>query len=248
MKTFSQRKWDICGVADRLRGSIPNPIWHVFRKTANAFLAPLHFSLETGHLRSALLSRAVDRRGDPLPWYTYSAIQFLSNKDFSARRVLEWGAGQSTLFWSRRAKEVVAFESNIKWLNRVRLSAGANVHVHLVTDALVEADAALAGRKFDLIVVDGLDRGKCAQLSMELLTPDGAIIIDDAQRFCSDRADFGIIDLYRRARFSRLDFFGYSPGNCTQHCTAIFFKENCFLFAGSEDPLVALSFWHERRS
>ena len=32
---------------------------------ANSILGPIHFSLETGHLRSCLGSRAVDRKGDP---------------------------------------------------------------------------------------------------------------------------------------------------------------------------------------
>ena len=72
-------------LADRLRAALPKPIWNLLRKSANAVLGPLHFSLETGHLRSCLKSRAVDRHGNPLPWFTYPAIQFLLPKDWRQR-------------------------------------------------------------------------------------------------------------------------------------------------------------------
>src|SRR6266568_2845681 len=82
----------INALADWLRAKLPWPIWNFFRKIANSVLGPLHFSLETGHLRSCLKSRAVDRKGEPLPWFVYPAIQFLLPKDFSQKLILEGGA------------------------------------------------------------------------------------------------------------------------------------------------------------
>lgn len=233
----------ILTLADKLRAALPKPVWDICRKTANSVLGPIHFSLETGHLRSCLKSRALDRHGEPLPWYTYPAIQFLLPKDFSGKRVLEWGAGQSTRFWALRAREVVAVESDERWYESVMKHKLPNVLVHLVKKEQSNVEALLNGEQFDVIIVDGLDRWKCAEQSLNLLAPDGAIIVDDAERNCGPKPGYGCIDLYRKTGLSRIDYYGYSPGNTTQHCTSIFFRGGCFLFRGVENPQVTLSFW-----
>lgn len=233
----------ILALADKPRAALPKPVWEISRKTANAVLGPVHFSLETGHLRSCLKSRAMDRHGGPLPWYTYPAIQFLLPKEFSGKRVLEWGGGQSTFFWARRAKEVVTFESDERWCNALAKHKPPNALVHSVNKDTSNVEALLNRERFDVIVVDGLDRWKCAERSLDLLSPDGAIIVDDAERNGGPKPGYGCIDLYRNAGLSRIDFYGYSPGNTTQHCTSIFFRGGCFLFRGVENPQVSLSFW-----
>jgi hypothetical protein len=233
----------IHSVADRLRAILPRPIWEICRKSANAVLGPLLFSLETGHLRSALVSRALDRHGEPLPWYTYPAIQFLLPKDFSEKRVLEWGAGQSTLFWARRAKQVVAFESDRVWWQRLIENRPGNAQIHLVDGDAAGAETLLGASLFDVIVVDGLDRWSCAQRSLNLMEAGGAIIVDDAERNSGPTAGCGWNDAYRQAGLSRMDFYGFSPGNAVQHCTSIFFRNSCFLLRGDENPFVTLSFW-----
>lgn len=233
----------ILALADKLRATLPRPIWEICRKAANSLLGPLHFSLETGHFWSCVRSRAVDRKGHPLPWYTYPAIQFLLPKDFSEKRVLEWGGGQSSLFWAERAKEVVVFESDRTWSSRLERHKRPNMSVHLVSKHASESGQLLTGQRFDIIVVDGLDRWLCAEISLNLLDPDGAIIVDDSECNCGPISGCGFIDLYRRAGLSRIDFYGYSPGNSTQHCTSIFFKQECFLIRGGENPAISLSFW-----
>jgi hypothetical protein len=234
----------IHALANRLRAALPRPIWEITRRAANATLGPLHFSVETGHLRSSLLARAVDRHGEPLPWYTYPAIQFLLPKNFTGKRVLEWGAGQSTLFWAKRAREVVAFESDRRWHQRLAGRRLPNATIHRVDDGAAAAEASLAGQRFDIIAVDGLDRWSSAKASLGILAPDGAIILDDAERNPGPNlSGRGCIDLYREAGLSRVDFYGYSPGNTTQHCTSLFFRGGCFLMRGEREPEVTLSVW-----
>lgn len=233
----------IHALANILRNRFPGPLWELTRKVGNSLLGPLHFSLETGHLRSCLASRAMDRNGKPLPWYTYSAIQFLLTKDFSQKRVVEWGAGQSTFFWAEQAKEVVAFESDVAWYDHLRRFGPANARVYLISNGIQDADPLLGDEQFDVVVVDGLDRLRCIERSLNLVALNGVIIVDDAER------DFGLVggggyaDLYREAGLSRIDFYGYSPCNTTQHCTSMFFRESCFLIQGEKKPEVTLSFW-----
>lgn len=53
--------------------------------------------------------------------------------------------------------------------------------------------------------MDGLDRWSCAEISLNLLEPHGAIIVDDSERNCGPIPGCGFIDLYRKDGFSRID-------------------------------------------
>src|SRR5229473_3586817 len=107
-------------IAATAKRVLPRWAWSPARKILTAFLTPIRFSLHTGHFRSSMRSAAVDRHGNPLPWYTYPAIDFLDTKDFSTRTVLEFGSGQSTLWWAKRCKRILSFDSDPKWFAYVR--------------------------------------------------------------------------------------------------------------------------------
>src|SRR6267142_4789790 len=102
------------------RRILPESVVAPIRRLATAFLTPWEWSYHTGHFRSALKGVAVDNAGKPLIWYTYPAIEFLQHKDFRGKRILEFGAGQSTLWWAARASEVISFEDNQSWYERLR--------------------------------------------------------------------------------------------------------------------------------
>ena len=84
---------------------LSNPV----RNVVTAVLTPITTSYRTGHFRSSLKMAAVTRQGDPLPWYTYPAIDFLKDRNYAGKTVLEFGGGQSTLWWAAHAASVVTF-------------------------------------------------------------------------------------------------------------------------------------------
>lgn len=63
-----------------------------------------------GYANSLRQGRPVDANDEALPWYTYPAIEQLAQYDFSHARILEYGAGYSTIYWGRRAHSVVSIE------------------------------------------------------------------------------------------------------------------------------------------
>jgi hypothetical protein len=67
------------------------------------------------HLRSAAQRRPVNPDGEPVPWYTYPAIEYLRQLDFSNAAVFEYGSGHSTLFWSIAARRVVSVVDEDRW-------------------------------------------------------------------------------------------------------------------------------------
>src|SRR3712207_2933796 len=78
------------------------------------------------HVQSAALTRPVDAKGQPVPWYTYPAIEYVRQLDFSDKEVFEYGSGQSTLFWAQAAKRVVSVEEDEAWHAYVAKKLPAN--------------------------------------------------------------------------------------------------------------------------
>lgn len=57
---------------------------------------------------------------DERPWITFAAIRFLENVLHRGMRVFEYGMGGSTLFFAKRAGEVVSVDHDPMWMARVR--------------------------------------------------------------------------------------------------------------------------------
>ena len=217
------------------RTLLPARVFGFVRRIGTAVLTPLTFSFDQGHFRSSIAGRAVTRAGQPLPWYTYPAIDFLNGNDFSGCSVLEFGAGQSTLWWAARARSVPSLEEDPNWYEHVRRSVPANASLHLIPLNLAGGDVVLGLEHFDIIVIDGLDRYQCAQRSLAHLAPGGAILLDNSDGYWGDVGHYPILDLFRSNDFQRVDFFGFAPGVIRPHCTSLFFRDRTFLLSGTEN-------------
>src|SRR3954447_8579526 len=87
-----------------------------------------------GHLASVRAGRAVDRDGNPLPWYSYPAIEYLRQLDFRTKTVFEYGSGMSTLFWASVACRVVSVEDDERWFASIAPRVPLNATVLLQSD------------------------------------------------------------------------------------------------------------------
>ena len=112
------------------------------------------------HLHSALSKTSIDTDRRPIPWYTYPAIEYLEQLDFSDASVFEYGSGHSTLFWAARAKRVVSVDDDREWFQRLSEKRPSNCELILETD-LYEYPGVIGrmGGLFDVIVIDGAARG-----------------------------------------------------------------------------------------
>lgn len=228
-------------VAAASRKVLPTGLFRLMRGVGTAALTPLSFSYKTGHLYSSLKSKAVDRNGSPLPWYTYPAIDFLMVKDFAGKSVLEFGAGQSTMWWSLRAATVTSFESDSEWYQSLKNSLPSNVRLLETDNKAKTVEEECGDERFDVIVIDGLNRFICAKKSLRFFKEDGAIILDNSEGFWGKDGEYPIMELFRSQGFSRIDFYGYAPGVILPACTSLFFKDSCFLLRGVENPVRLVS-------
>lgn len=217
------------------RKLLPKAAFSFLRRIATATLTPLAFSRDTGHFRSSLLTAPVDAQGLPVPWYTYPMISFLEAKTFTGCRVLEFGAGYSTLWWAARAATVVSFEANEEWFTILEQKAPPNVKLNLCPSKKPSLEEiSRHSDTYDIIIIDGLNRPHCAALVPPLLAPNGAIIIDNSEGYGPTLGE-SITSMFR-GTFSRVDFYGYCPGVIRRHCTSLLFRGGTFLLTGDEVP------------
>src|SRR5690606_11407686 len=80
-----------------------------------------------GWLKSWWYNKPIDNNKEPIPWITYSAIDFLKQFNYSESLVFEWGSGYSTLWWAKRCKEITSVESYSKWYELLKPKLPSNV-------------------------------------------------------------------------------------------------------------------------
>ncbi len=183
----------------------------------------LNYLETSGWLKSLKEGKSIDYNSNPLPWYSYPAIEFIEDKLKSDFRVFEYGSGQSTLWYAQRVKEVISVEHNPDYFCQIKSYAPENVILSLLEDK--EKYAAEINRYndgyFDIIVIDGINRGRCAELCYRKLTANGLIIFDNSDREESDAS----LEFLQERKFKRLDFYGLLPTQKYKICTSIFWQD-----------------------
>jgi hypothetical protein len=182
---------------------------------------------EIGWFNSLIQKKPVDKNNQPIPWVTYSFIEFIKGRLSNELVVLEFGSGNSTLFYSRFVKHLYAVEHEVNWFNEMKSKVGANVqlsYVQLKSDGEYARFSSQIDRRLDLIIVDGRDRVNCIKNSVGSLTENGVIVLDDSER---EEYREGIAFLENHS-FKRLDFWGIAPGIFFNKCTSVFYRaQNC---------------------
>lgn len=192
-------------------------------------LAPFRINalVTSGWLNSMFDGRPVDATGGPIPWFTYPAIDFLEPRVQRNWTVLEWGCGNSTLWWAARAKHVIGVEHDRAWHQLIASEAPANATIVLAEDPDRYAnlqDAPDAG-PYDVIVIDGEQRNRCARRAATSVKPDGIIVFDNSDRKMYRDGLAFLMD----SGWKRLDFFGLIPSYLYRICTSIFYRNDAFL-------------------
>ena len=202
-----------------------------WQEISNRLIKGTNYLEVSGWLNSLAQGKPIDAQNQPVPWYTYPAIEFIEDKVSSDFVVFEFGAGQSTLWWSKKVKQVISVESNQSWFDTIYDRMPDNVNLSLETDELKYADLILnyPDQFFDVVVVDGENRNSCFKNALNKLKPNGFIIFDnlDSHRFDSS------VQLLQQQGFKRIDFWGLIPSYTYKNCTSLIFKSTKILETSS---------------
>lgn len=181
--------------------------------------------VDEGWFRSVRENAAVDRDGAPIPWIAYPAQHFLERRLRRDFRIFEYGAGNSTIWWAGKVREVVSVEHDEGWYQVLAAKVPGNVRLQLEPiDGHRYAGAIDEAGPFDIVVVDGRDRVECARRAIRELADGGVIVFDN-----SERGKYaGALSELTRAGFRRIEFVGMAPMRARLTETSVFYRGgNC---------------------
>lgn len=182
-----------------------------------------------------------------LPWITFHSYDFMNTvlkKDFV---VYEFGSGGSSLFFSKRVKEVFSVEHDRQWYDHLSFELDKkereyeNLYLRLsvptprnsATKAVSISDKRFKDfdfweyvnsildfpdEYFDLVVIDGRARPFCLESSLPKLKSGGYIIFDNSDRFHYQEG------LQKIRKWQVLESYGPTIGDLSFNQTSIFRK------------------------
>ncbi|GEM_PF-2534131 len=192
--------------------------------------AGINYLETSGWLNSLYLSKPVNQETQPIPWYTYPAIEFIEDKIDNNFRIFEYGSGNSSLWWAQRVAKVISIESDGNWFEYIKGNMPSNVEINLIEDDFKYASSinSYEDHYFDVIIVDGINRNQCAEFALSKVKDQGFIIFDNTD---DHRYAEGVKILLENG-FTRIDFYGMIPSYLYKNCTSIFFKDIKLLSRG----------------
>ena len=150
------------------------------------------------------VNRKVMGREPSYPWMRPKEVAIVEEilRNLEPTRCLEWGTGYSTTYLARLLRadaHWISVEHDEEWASRIRsLCTLPNVQVCHVASALERMDD-LGGDSdppdfsayvdfparfaaFDFILIDGRARRSCALKALDLVNPEGVVVLHDANR------------------------------------------------------------------
>ncbi|GAB4165119.1 MAG: hypothetical protein Fur0032_01650 [Terrimicrobiaceae bacterium] len=169
-----------------------------------------------GHSLTARTGKPTDASGNPIPWYTYPFLDYIAGWETSDWAVLEFGSGQSTLYWAARTARVIAYESKMEWFERNRQLSPANVELRHFAGPETLAELAHFPAVPRLVIIDGWCRMHCAAASLKAFGTRPLYILDNSDwlpQACTTLRDAGLMEFR---------FHGFGPVNGYAWATSLF--------------------------
>lgn len=186
------------------------------------------YLVSTGFVNSKLNQSLTDENNEYVPWMNYPIIDFLKERLGKNHEVFEYGSGSSTLFFAKRTKNITSIEYDKVWYDKVKVLSYGLKNIEILffkVNELYPLVIENQKKKYDIIVIDGRKRVKCAKTAYNHLSKEGIVILDDSQReYYKD-----IFTFYLGKGFSQLTFKGLRPTGFILEQSTIFYRKlnNC---------------------
>lgn len=146
-----------------------------------------------------------ERRFPGRPWLTRNAVSILADYLKETDTGLEFGSGQSTLWFSKRVSKLISVEHDPVWYEKVTNclfeNKVTNCSYYLCPaepdsrheedrpdSAYVRISKEIPDGSLDFALVDGIYRGSCAVAAIEKLRPGGMLIVDNVNWYLPNRS------------------------------------------------------------
>tara|TARA_B100001559_G_scaffold313568_1_gene312782 strand:- start:183 stop:1193 length:1011 start_codon:yes stop_codon:yes gene_type:complete len=158
--------------------------------------------------------------GEIIPLLTTSFLYWFETKNWSSMKLLEFGSGGSTLYFSKFFKSLTSFETNEDWYQEISSKAPKNaniIKVESIIDSLNKKTIKNINT-FDAILIDaGENRAKITRYLVDN-NFEGIIFFDNSDHYRNSISNF--ID----NGFIEIPFFGLKPIEDAVSCTSILIK------------------------
>jgi len=84
------------------------------------FLGCLISSFELRGYFESIASGTVSRNNLPYPLLTHPFLDYIESHDVKEFNLIEFGSGNSTLFFEKIFNEIISFETNLEWFKKVQ--------------------------------------------------------------------------------------------------------------------------------
>ena len=120
----------------------------------------------------------------PTPCIPYGARKVLNLIINSNMRLVEFGSGQSTLWYAKRCKEIISLETTDIWFQKVKRNL---LKANCTNAKLLKWDSKSISAQLkipppDLIIIDGLRRDICVEYAIEVATDTTWIYLDNSDK------------------------------------------------------------------
>ena len=185
------------------------------------------YFVQKGWLKAYLKKQAIAADDEPIPWLTYSFLDFIEGRLTKDLTLLEYGSGNSTLFFAKHLLHIRSIEHDEDWFNKIKTQVPKNAtitHIPLINQQYEKA-VLEETKHYDIVLIDGRERIKCLKNATQRLTDKGVVILDDAERPQYQEA----FSFMKSQGFKSIPFSGIAIGAIHHKQTVIFYKQkNCF--------------------
>jgi hypothetical protein len=230
---------------------LPESFFYVNRNPLEDLIKIHHeFLRDSGWLESRNANRSLFNR-ELQPWIAFPAIHALGILDMKEMKIVEFGGGGSTAWFSKRAQSVTTFEFDSQWakslsnlfvglshvsivqpdlqvglLNLWSESKETNPPLGMYSDADIMHDPFVISVKkvladADIILVDGGPRNLSMYLAGKFAKDNVIIVVDNADTAALSSG----MESLREEGFVEIPFKGLSPLNHYQAVTSFFVRK-----------------------
>jgi predicted O-methyltransferase YrrM len=148
------------------------------------------------------------------PWLCRRAVDFFESILKPEARVIEHGAGGSTLWLANRVKQVISIEHNPGWAQKII--------DYMLDNVTIVAEIPASSETFDIFFIDGdrLERADCLRLANQFVKPGGWVVLDNANHdeYKNERASLHAQGFVLKERYN-----ANMPGR-TSYCITEFWQ------------------------
>tara|TARA_R100000005_G_C4888557_1_gene136592 strand:+ start:111 stop:608 length:498 start_codon:yes stop_codon:yes gene_type:complete len=157
---------------------------------------------------------------DKKPLLTYSFIEYISNINLKDKTLVEFGAGNSSIFFSNRFKYVISYEDNEEYINHLNNLNIPNLFIRSLDFRSIQDKSFESSIKnADYILVDNdifkISRETIVKNLIGVFNYQNAIILDNSN--WNPQAYF-----YLRRKYKNYKDFGWKNVNDEETLTSLF--------------------------